>query len=209
MCNDTDIKELLPAYLDGSLELSDQKRILGHVDCCDDCSSDLSLLRLMRSEAVPDPGAAFWAENTACIARAIREQAPKKPGFDIMRLTNWLVMPGRQWASATAGAVLMLAVLSWLTMRPLGTVQTMLSQDSGPVEEVITADAIPFGHFDNDELVQVDAWAGRELASIASEAVTAIAITEHDMDLYEEIAELNAQETEQFSTMIDRLTEEG
>ncbi len=61
MCKDTTIKELLPAYREQALDRTEMLMIENHLASCEDCRNELSLLRMMAEEAVPDPGEAFWA----------------------------------------------------------------------------------------------------------------------------------------------------
>ena len=208
MCTDKNIKELLPAYVEGTLEQPEKLRIEGHLGSCKDCRAETALLRLMVGEIVPDPGETFWATMPDRVYRAVQEQRSARKTFDLDRLRDWLTLPRWAWAAAAIGMVL---VISWAILLPVKTGQEpFLSEDDEFADEVMVADsmgALNLAELGNDELASVDGWAGKELASIALEAEPVI--NNHDSDISEELAELNLQEIERLSKMIDQLKEEG
>jgi len=83
-----------------------------------------------------------------------------------------------------------------------------VSQSYEPASEVMVADAVPLNDLDHDQLDTISTWAGDELFSIAHEAAPVMANTA-DTDLYEEITELNTNEAERLSSMLDQLGQEG
>lgn len=211
MCTDKNIKELLPAYLKHQLEHPETTRVADHLRSCKDCCEEASLLRMMAGEAVPDPGDAFWAAMPDRVYRAVHEQGTGTKAFDLDRLMDWLVLPRRVWAGAAIGMVL---VISWLILMPARTEQgpDLLSQGYEFADELMATDPadspVNLAELGNDEYASVESWAGKELASIALEAEPVL-MNGIDSDISEELGELNLQETERLSKMIDHLKEEG
>ncbi len=209
MCTAIDIKELLPAFVEQGLGHADTLRVEGHLGFCEDCRTELSLLRMMAEERVPDPGKVFWATMPDRVYRAVQEQKSRRKPFDLARLADRLTLPRWAWAAATVGIVFM---ISWFIIQS----PRHYPDVSGPPgydlpDENMIADntgTLHLSEFDQDELNIVDDWAGRELASIAHEAEFLMA-NNHDTDMYEELAELNAQEVKRLSEIIIHYKQEG
>jgi hypothetical protein len=211
MCTDNHIKELLPAYLEEALQQQEKLLVEEHLGSCGDCRVEVAILRSMAGETVPDPGEAFWATMPDRVYRAVREQSARQKPFDLDRLMDWIAVPRWAWAAAAFGLLL---VISWYILLPLKTEQgSVLSQGYELSEETIVAGSVDtlnpeLAELDQNELGGMENWANRELASIALEAEPVVRHG-HDPDIYEELAELDMQEIERLSKMLDHLKEEG
>jgi hypothetical protein len=204
MCNDKTIKELLPAYGEQALDQTENLLVENHLASCDECRSELSLLRLMAEEAVPDPGEAFWAAMPDRIYQAVQKRQPKKKIFDISWLLSRVALPRWIWASATVGTIL---IISWLIFTPVQNKSEMLPSPGGEYTgETVAAGSVSVADLDQDELSTIDSWAGGELGSIAQEAEPVLG-TGRDADIYEAFEDLNAREVERLSTMLVQLEE--
>lgn len=208
-CKNTNIKELLPAYREESLAQSEQDRVRKHLEACADCRAELSLLRMMAEEAVPDPGEAFWAEMPERVFRAVQKQKTKKWNFGLSWLAERLVLP--RWVMAAATIALVLAV-SLLVSRSLQkSPGREASRASEPANEILAADSggtVSMNDLDGNQLETVSDWAGQELASIAEETGP-VMTNNSDTDLYEELANLDTREAEHLSAALDQWEQEG
>jgi hypothetical protein len=206
MCNDTTIKELLPAYREQALDPAGNLLVKNHLASCDECRTELSLLRLMAEETVPDPGEAFWTAMPDRIYQAVQKPQPKKKIFDLSWLFDRMALPRWAWAAATVGTVL---IISWFIFTPLQNIsETPQSQENGFAVETVAADSVIVAELDQDELSTIDSWTGSELGSIAQEAEPVLG-TGRDADIYDAFEDLNAREVERFSNMLVQFVEEG
>jgi anti-sigma factor RsiW len=211
-CTDQTIKDLLPVYLEQALDQSEQDRVQKHLEGCEDCRSELSLLRMMSEEPVPDPGEAFWASMPGRVYRGVADSRDKNKGaFDLTWLWGRFILPRWTWAAAAVSIVL---VLSWVVLRsPQRTPVQSLSQNDEASVETMAADAsdpdtLTLRDLDREDLNTVDTWAGKELASITQDVDQAMVFSP-DTDINEELAELNAAEMEQLSTRLTQGIQEG
>ncbi len=207
-CKDRGIQGLLPAYQEQKLDRQEVLRVERHLDSCADCQMELSLIRMMAEDAVPDPGDLFWETMPDRVFRAVRrEQGQKKrPGlaafldqFTFCRL------------AAAATTICILLLVSLLAFK---TVQRAPNASQGGGNEVadealVVGDGVPLNELSRDELDNVGAWAGAQLASLSAEMGNSPANGAQETDLDEELNELNAREVERLSRMIDQWVEEG
>ncbi len=208
-CTNTHIKELLPAYREQGLDQSDQDRVRKHLEACGDCRAELSLLRMMAEEAVPDPGEMFWAEMPERVFRAVQNQKTKKWHFDLSWLAERLILP--RWAMAAVTVALVLAVSLFVGRSLQKSPGGEALRRSEPVDEILVADSggtVSMNDLDGNQLETVSDWAGKELASIAEEAGPVMA-NNADTDIYEELANLNTREAEHLSALLDQWEQEG
>ncbi len=207
MCNDRTIKELLPAYREQALDQSEKLKVADHLASCGDCRTELSFLRMMAEETVPDPGEAFWAAMPDRVAQAVQQRQTKKKAFDLSRLLDRMVFPRWTWAAATMGMVL---IISWFVISPFhkGTEISPKSQGNEFADETTAAGSLSVSDLDHDELGTIDTWAGSELASIAQEAEPVLG-NRRNTDIHEELEELNVSEIEQLSKMLEHIRREG
>lgn len=210
-CNDRNIKEMLPVYQVEELEPQETKRVEAHLKSCADCRNELALLQIMAEEGVPDPGEAFWASLPGKVDREIDASRSKKKFFDLSRIADRLVLPRWAWA-ATAAAVVLL--VSWLIITPLRTQDDDLyawreAYDYGygsMYDPALTQPSANMSDLSGTELDSVDAWAARELSTIASEAQS-IMVNQVESDPFEEFADLAADEIEQLSILLNEYEE--
>jgi hypothetical protein len=215
-CTNKKIKELLPAYLEQGLDRAEAIRTEAHLKTCEDCRAELTMLRAMAEEPVPDPGKAFWAEMPARIYREVQKQKSLEseqrwPGLS--GIMERLTMPRWAWA---ATALVVVAVTSWFIMQPAGrdgmdTAGTLPPADESPYEYAGTEGAIALSDLNKGELDSVATWANSEMASLSDEIRNAtlngtekyILRSERDV-LYEDLSELNPREMEKLSLMLEK-----
>jgi hypothetical protein len=206
MCKDTTIKELLPVYREQALDQTESFMIENHLASCEDCRNELSLLRMMTEEAVPDPGETFWAAMPGRVYQTVQKRKAGMRTFGLAWFVDRMTLPRRAWVSAIVGTVLL---ISWLIIRPVQKEPVMPPlQGSEFAEEIIPAELVNVGELDRDELATIDTWAGAELASIAHETQQVLG-NGQDSDVYEELPELNKREAEQLLQKIDQRMKEG
>lgn len=206
MCKDTTIKELLPAYREQTLDQTEILMIENHLASCEDCRNELSLLRLMTEETVPDPGETFWAAMPGRVYQSVQTRKAERRTFGLAWLVDRMTLPRRTWVSAIVGTVLL---ISWFIIRPVQEEPKMPPlQGSEFAEEIMPAEQVNVGELDRDELATIDTWAGNELASIAHETEQFLG-NGQDSDVFEELPELNEREAEQLMQKIDQRVKEG
>jgi hypothetical protein len=206
MCKDTTIKELLPGYREQALDQTEILMIENHLASCEDCRSELSLLRMMTEESVPDPGETFWAAMPGRVYQAVQRRKAETRTFGLAWLVDHMTLPRRAWASAIVGTVLL---ISWLIIRPVQKEPEMPPlQGSEFAEDIIPSELVNVAELDHDELATIDTWAGAELASIVHETEQVLG-NGQDSDVYEELPELNKPEAEQLIQKIDQRMKEG
>jgi anti-sigma factor RsiW len=206
MCNDKTIKELLPAYREQALDPAEQLKVVSHLESCSDCRTELSLLRMMAEETVPDPGGAFWAAMPDRVYQAVQKHQPKKKTVGLAWLVDRMTLPRWTWTAATVGTVL---IISWFLVMPPQNI-TMMPQSLGDEssDEAAATGSVSVADLDHTELSTIDTWAGSELAAIAQEAEPVLG-TGRDADMYEELNDLNAKEVERLSSMLGQIIPEG
>ncbi len=206
MCDDKTIKELLPLYIEQDLDKADELRVKDHLDSCEDCRAELSVLRVLSDEAVPDPGEAFWAAMPGRVYRAVQKQKTGKKSFDLARFLDRMTIPRWGWAAATVGTILL---ISWFINMPVQKEPEFAQpQEYEFTDDADTAGSLSVAELDNDELNTIETWAGSELASIASEAEQVVWDTS-EMDIDDEIGALNEQDVERLSKLLEQIRREG
>jgi anti-sigma factor RsiW len=207
MCTSKDIKELLPIYLEQALERPEQERVEQHLGTCEDCRRELSLLRAMAGEPVPDPGEAFWGQMPSRVYREVREQQSETRQPGLSALWQNLLMP--RWAWATA-AVMVVAILSWMVLRPVhkDASVAVLPEDESPYAAVLVDESLDVATIAPDEFDSMGVWAEKELAVMTAGAGEVMA-NGSDTDIYEELVDMDGKALKRFSTMIDSLKREG
>lgn len=205
MCKDETIKELLPAYLEQTLTGANLRRVEEHLASCEDCNTELALLRAMTEDAVPDPGEAFWSQMPGRVYRAVQQEQARKKRFDLSWLLGSITLPRWAFTAATAGLVLLVA---WFAFHsPQNATPTLLSSAYEFAED-LTAGPVQLSELSQDELDSVALWAGKEFAAIGQEVAPVMAGA-METDLYDELADLDSRESEQLAAMLDQWEEEG
>lgn len=205
-CRDKGIKESLYPYAVGGLEPDARSRVDAHLDSCKDCREELSLLRTLAAEVVPDPGDAFWQAVSNGVRRGLEheEGGKHRAGFRRLQLIfGKSIMPRYVWPAAAAAAVL----ITWMIFAPqsIKTAKTI----SEPLEEYLyeygdPATLLSPADLGGDEFMDMAAWADTEFRLIEKEAADASTLS-HNVDLYEDIEGLNAQEMKRLSGLIEKL----
>jgi len=214
ICRDETIKEMLPLYAEETLDESGMKLAETHLAACADCRAELTLLRVLAAEPVPDPGQAFWDAMPGRVFRAMQEQQTKRgvKGWDLSRLRLPLMLPRWSWAAASLAVAL---VFSWVIM--ISGIRNETS-DVAEYQELAMQDAADTGatvnmtELSGGDLDAVNTWASQELTQIAREVQTATPSTSLlnlPDDLYEELADLTANEMDRFNGMLKEYNEEG
>jgi hypothetical protein len=200
-CGKTDIKELLPAYLEHGFDKVEQARIDQHLKSCEDCREELSLLRMMAEDAVPDPGEAFWAEMPDGIYREVRRLKQRKKPASLSDVLGGLFIPRWAWAAA---AVAVVAVAGFLLYRPATVELTALAPMGGeaPYEDIVSAEPMDIAELDERELDMVATWVDKEFAAISDEVAT-YTTSGGNGDIEDEFANLDAKQLERLSKMLN------
>jgi hypothetical protein len=207
MCSNTEIKEMLPAYLEQTLEKELALRVEKHLETCDDCRSEVKLLDMMTAEPVPDPGEAFWASMPERIYRNVQKMQERKRFIDISSLWNRVLLP--RWAWSVTAAVLVL-VVTVLIVKPLSKDTSTMTPngDDAVYDESAIMDTPGLTEFNQTELADVSDWANNELASLGNEIVD-VFISTPERDIHEDLSDLNRQETERLSRRLEELEQEA
>jgi hypothetical protein len=207
MCNDRNIKELIPAYREQGLDKHEQEKVRKHLESCGDCRADLALLHMMHEESVPDPGDRYWEEMPGRIFRAVQAQKIRNWSFKLSWLTDRLLLPRWVLAASTVGLAL---VITWFAVQTQKGPAMKESQVYEPTAEVMIPDAVPLSDLDRDQLDTIASWAGNELASIARETSAApVLVSTTDADIDEELSDLDTKAAERLSIMLDQWGQEG
>jgi hypothetical protein len=206
-CKSKEIQALLPAHLEQSLDQESQAGVERHVAVCEDCRTELALLRMMSEEPVPDPGEAFWAAMPGRIFREVEAQKQQKasPWSPFGRGT--LIFP--RWAWAAASVVLVAAVALLLDRPvPLDIARNALPENGSSYGDLVPAEPVDMAELTDIEIDSVDLWATEELALLRDEVIDMFR-TSTDISIDDRLAELDTQELEQLSRMLDTQDEEG
>ena len=206
-CNNLDIKELLPAYQGRILSPADTDRIEKHLSSCEDCRTELSLLHMMTEEPVPDPGEAFWAAMPGRIFREVQAQQPQMVLQGLLTGRGWTIIP--RWAWATAAVFLVAAVLLFLERPvPLDIARNALQENGASYGDLLPAETVDMEELTDIEIDAVDLWATKELA-LWHDEFSDMFRTSTDISFDDRLTELDSQELEQLSRMLDTQDEEG
>jgi len=206
-CTNKDIQELLPAHLERTLDQAAQANVERHLASCVDCTMELELLRALAAEPVPDPGEAFWAAQPGRIYRALRREEERERSWWGSRVPLSITLPRWAW---TAAAVLIVAAVSWLAIQPAPVRSARVATpERGAVRTTLTpADAMELADLSDIEVDAVDLWATEELALLQNDYLDIIR-NSADLSIDDRLTELNAEELESLSRMLDDQGEEG
>jgi anti-sigma factor RsiW len=207
MCTNKDIQELLPAYLEESLDHAERSRVELHLSSCGECRAEVELLRVLAAEPVPDPGDAFWAAMPGRIRRATHAEEERRSSWWRSSVPLSLVLPRWAWA---ATAVMVVAAVSWLLVRPVPVRTARVTAPSrGTYQNTLTTtDVLELADLSESEVDAVDLWATGELALLQDDIIDTFR-NGADLSLDDRLTELNAEELETLSRMLDSQNEEG
>jgi anti-sigma factor RsiW len=207
-CTSKEIQTLLPAYLEQSLDQESRAGVERHLTACEDCRAELALLRMMSEEPVPDPGEAFWAAMPGRIFREVKAQKQQKASrwFPLGRGT--LIFP--RWAWAIASVFLVAAVILLLDRPvPPDSALNALPENGSSYGDLLPAEPIDMAELTDSEIDSVDHWATEELALLGDDAGDTFRTSTEDISLDDRLSELDSQELDQLSRMLDTQDEEG
>lgn len=105
-CTDTEIQELLPDLLHGSLDDHVRREVEAHLASCESCREDLDVIRTVKSAAIFAPSI-----DADRVARQIPPYKMIVPGVEQptrTRMISWLVAAGLVLAVVGGGSVVML-----------------------------------------------------------------------------------------------------
>jgi len=202
-CTNNDIQELLPAYEQQLLDRDDRARVEQHLAGCEDCASELALIRMLADEPVPDLGEAFWTALPGRVYREVREQEQRKRPGGLMDLLGGLVLPRWTWAAA---AVLFVAVAAWFLVspEPVEIARTTAPDSSSLSGDMLDAESLDMTELDDAQLDSLGSWAARELAAIQLQEEPGDLFTNgFDASTDDKLAEMTAQELEHLSGDLD------
>jgi anti-sigma factor RsiW len=202
MCNDTNIQELLPAYLEKTLDPATRTLIEHHLASCEDCRPELALLSMLADDPVPVPDEAFWTGMPERIYREIQTgKQQKKKQFALSDLLGWTFMPRFAWATA---AVIVIIAVSWFMVRFIPKdVARMTWPATGTEIEDNAAEPVNLAELSSEEFDAAAQWAQNELAPL-EEAITNDAQEHTSRDLSEDLSELSARELDRIYEMLQK-----
>ncbi|HAR45698.1 MAG: hypothetical protein A2X56_08985 [Nitrospirae bacterium GWC2_57_13] len=212
-CTQKNVKELLPGYADETLASPERHRVEAHIESCADCGTELQMLRMMAAESVPDPGETFWLSLPGRVYRAVEEEKRKpkpKRWFDPGIVSGMPFAP--RWAWGTVAALLLVAAVSFLLVRPLPEGKAPALASIGNEYEYDLA-GLPAGvdlaELDRDEMQQVSAWADSKLTEVGR-ALQATGVNGQETQLYEyeEYWDLDRAALERFSKLLQEVKQE-
>jgi len=198
MCNDTNIQELLPAYLEKTLDPATRTRIEHHLAFCEDCRAELALLSMLADDPVPVPDEAFWTGMPERIYREIQTgKQQKKKQFALSDFLGWTFMPRFAWATA---AVIVIIAVSWFMVR---SIPKDVARMTPPAIEDNAAEPVNLAELSSEEFDAAAQWAQNELAPL-EEAITNDAQEHTSRDLSEDLSELSARELDRIYEMLNK-----
>jgi hypothetical protein len=206
-CKNKEIQAMLPAHLERSLDQESQTGVERHVAVCEDCRTELALLRMMSEEPVPDPGEAFWTAMPGRIFREVEAQKQQKASPWLPFGRGTLIFS--RWAWAAASVFLVAAVILLLDRPvPLDIARNALPENGSSYGDLLPADPVDMAELTDIEIDSVDLWATEELALMRDDASDTFR-TSTDISLDDRLAELDSQELDQLSRMLNTQDEEG
>jgi len=156
-CENRDIRELLPAHLEQKLGEAARRSVEQHLASCDDCRTELGILRMLAAEAVPDPGDAFWAALPGRIYRDVQEQQRERSwglpwALDRFLRPRWVV---------SAAVVLLVVSLAWFLTppAPLKMADSVSPDSVASYDDMLDLGPIELAELGDPELQSLDAWA--------------------------------------------------
>lgn len=204
-CFDKTIKDLLPAYIQEGLERTEKRRVEGHLESCEDCRIELSLLRMMSKESVPDPGEAFWTGMPERIYHEVRRGKQKK-GFAVRNVLDGLLI--HRWAWATA-AVFAVATVSWFLVRPapVGLAPSVVRENRTVQDDAVRNEPVNPAELSSAELDAATQWARNELAPLG-EATDEEKMENNERDVSEELTDLGPRELDRIYELLKQKEQE-
>jgi len=202
MCDDNTIQELLPGYLEKTLDPSDRTRVEQHLASCEDCRTELALLSVIADDPVPTQDEAFWAGMPDRIYREIQvNKQQREKHFAFPEILSWTFMPRLAWATA---AVIIVAAVSWFMVRsaPMDLARATRPVAGTTLEDSV-AEPVNLAELSSEEFDAATQWAQNEFAPI-EQAITNDTPEHTSRDLSEELSELSARELDRVYEMLKK-----
>ncbi len=202
MCNDTNMQELLPAYLERTLDPATRTRVEHHLASCEDCRAELALLSMIADDPVPGPDEAFWTGMPERIYREIQTgKQQEKKRFALADFLGWMSMPRFAWATA---AVIVITAISWFMVGSIPEdVARMTQPATGTAIEDSAAEPVDLAELSSEEFDAAAQWAQNEFGPL-EEAITNNAQEHTARDLSEDLSELSARELDRVYEMLKK-----
>jgi hypothetical protein len=107
-CQNESIREALPEYLASRLPPDHAQKIKEHLEVCDECRLDLTLMKQLTEETVPEPPVEFWSSLPGKVTSSVSD--PKQRSYRL---------PFPSWAGGLAAAalVILLIISPWKESR--------------------------------------------------------------------------------------------
>lgn len=106
-CDDENHELLLADYILGGLDEPTKGMLETHLAQCRECRTTVAALKTLHAEAVPDPGADFWASLPTQVRRAL-PAARSREDRSIARMMQWLLTPRYLMGIVSAACVVAL-----------------------------------------------------------------------------------------------------
>lgn len=202
MCNDTNMQELLPAYLERTLDPATRTRVEHHLASCEGCRAELTLLSIIADDPVPGPDEAFWTGMPERIYREIQTgKQQEKKRFALADFLGWMSMPRFAWATA---AVIVITAISWFMVGSIPEdVARMTQPATGTAIEDSAAEPVDLAELSSEEFDAAAQWAQNEFGPL-EEAITNNAQEHTARDLSEDLSELSARELDRVYEMLKK-----
>jgi len=205
-CTNTHIRELLPAFLEGSLDAGGTALVRGHLARCSDCSEELDLLGLMAGDQVPDPGEAFWASLPDRVYREIQLNRTEKETGRWWQIAWLSGMPARG-----AIAFAMIVLVAWVLVRPAHRPLPEINGRSGDlaIEELYEGEGpAAVADLGASDIALLGNWVEREIAALRQDlGRTAISVNGFGRTLDEDLSAMDREELEDVVTALSRKQE--
>lgn len=205
-CTDKTIKELLPAYLEEGFDRTEKRKIESHLESCEDCRIELSLLRMISKESVPDPGEAFWADMPDRIYREVRRRKEKE-SFALRDLLDGVLI--RRWVWATAAACTV-AIISWFLVRPapVDIARTVIGENRTAYDHTVPVEPVNPAELSSAELDAATHWARNEFAPINKAVEEERMENNNERDISEDLSDLTPRELDRVLEMLNKKEQE-
>lgn len=201
-CKNKELQALLPAHLEQSLDRESQAGVERHVAVCEDCGTELALLRMMSEGPVPDPGEAFWSAMPGRIFREVRERKQRERSPGLLDVLSGSSVPRWAWAAAAVFIVASAVVLLDRPV-PLDVARNALPENGTALEDMMTNEPVNVTEFTSVELDAATLWTQNAFAPIR-EAFVEDAAGNTERDLSEYLSELSAEELDRVYEMLKK-----
>ncbi|MCG6552184.1 MAG: zf-HC2 domain-containing protein [Candidatus Magnetominusculus sp. LBB02] len=128
-----DIKDMLHAYLHGTLSKDNAARVMGHLEQCDECAGEFCIAEALLKIEAPDPGDVYFNNLTNVVMAAARAKNTPK-GFN---LWQYLLRPAALTAAASLSLIIYLFIFNHGNFH---SVQTANTSHTYTVSDILASD---------------------------------------------------------------------